>query len=697
MKTKGIGYIGIIILFILISFNKIFSQDSLHITWGEIPIEDLKMQTFPADTSASAVILFDFGNSYMDSDLNLVYERITRVKILNAKGFDYGTFSIPLYVRDHSESLDEDDIKGTTYWINEEGKIEKKELEEDDILKEEVDDDHVVYKFTLPALKPGCVIEARYKTKDKASWEANDWVFQRRDPVAWSEYRFSYPKHFSYAISQNGYEPYFISDVKDITRRFYGKAESMLGKSSVDCRELRWVVKDIPAFRDEPYITTPKDYINRIEIQLAGYALNYLGKREFFTNWHKLVDDLIKSDKFIERIEVTGDVKKITNEVTKDLKTPIQKVEAIYNWVAKSIVCSGSGIGVANQDVDDVLESKKGNHSEVTFLFLSMLKSIGIDGYAVISSTRSNGLIQDIYPMVSQFNYVLALAPVDNRYCFFDPTDPLRPMDLLPSDILNAPGLVIIPDSVIWVGIKSDNKNLTTSLCNLNLNEEGELKGNFEQMTNNYSSLKVRKMIESETDKDAAKEIFDTEKLGFSVDSAIIKGKDSVAAKLDVNANVFSDSYTQSNGEMIYLNPHFLNRISDNPFKAKTRRFPISYNYPRSVITIVNLTIPDNYEVKENLTSKNFSVSDFVLFMRSVAVQGNSIQIFYKFTIMKDEIPAEDYEKLKEFYTKMVSAEAEQLVLGIKTDNPVKEDSSDKGSSAIPQTSKQNIEKNGAK
>jgi hypothetical protein len=36
------------------------------IKYGEIPMEDMQMTIYPGDSSASAVVLADYGNSYMD-------------------------------------------------------------------------------------------------------------------------------------------------------------------------------------------------------------------------------------------------------------------------------------------------------------------------------------------------------------------------------------------------------------------------------------------------------------------------------------------------------------------------------------------------------------------------------------------------------------------------------------------------------
>ena len=80
-----------IITFLITTNN--YSQD-VPIKWGKIPLSDLQMTSFPKDSNASAVVLCDFGESKLDDELDIVYTRYLRVKILNENGYDWGTHSI---------------------------------------------------------------------------------------------------------------------------------------------------------------------------------------------------------------------------------------------------------------------------------------------------------------------------------------------------------------------------------------------------------------------------------------------------------------------------------------------------------------------------------------------------------------------------------------------------------------------------
>jgi hypothetical protein len=111
------------------------------VKFGDVSIDDLKMNRYDKDSSASAVVLADYGESILQYDQNkgfvLHFERITRIKILTKDGLDQGNFSIPLY---HDSGNDEkiSGLKAVTYNL-ENGKIVESKLKNDGIFKEKYD------------------------------------------------------------------------------------------------------------------------------------------------------------------------------------------------------------------------------------------------------------------------------------------------------------------------------------------------------------------------------------------------------------------------------------------------------------------------------------------------------------------------------------------------------------------------------
>ncbi|MDH5550618.1 MAG: DUF3857 domain-containing protein [Gemmatimonadota bacterium] len=150
---------------LLLSFVTVFSAGPSHAqgrldreppAWGEIPPEHLEMNLYAPDSSAAAVILADFGRVSFDDDLDMVFERHTRVKILTEAGYEWATVTIPYHAEDRTQRVT--DIQGHTYWAVDGNGVEIHKMNGESIFDEDVEGEWKQIRFTLPALQPGAVI-----------------------------------------------------------------------------------------------------------------------------------------------------------------------------------------------------------------------------------------------------------------------------------------------------------------------------------------------------------------------------------------------------------------------------------------------------------------------------------------------------------------------------------------------------------
>ena len=80
--------------------------------FGEVSLDELKMTDYPGDTTASAVILFDKGECYLDDQLSVTFKRHIRIKFFKKDAFDKWA-NETIYLNHLSESISK--LKGATY------------------------------------------------------------------------------------------------------------------------------------------------------------------------------------------------------------------------------------------------------------------------------------------------------------------------------------------------------------------------------------------------------------------------------------------------------------------------------------------------------------------------------------------------------------------------------------------------------
>ena len=318
----------------------------------------------------------------------------------------------------------------------------------------------------------------------------------------------------------------------------------------------------------------------------------------------------------------------------------------------------------AGKDGDDVLESKTGDNAEISFLLLSMLQRAGIPCCPVILSTRSNGSIQKVYPLVSQFNYVLCKAIVNGTPLYLDPTDPLRPMNLLPRKVLNVEGLEIQEGPLSWVKLTSTRQYVHRSVATVTLHEDGTMDGTLESADEDYSALDKRRGLKDKKEMEIIKEAFNTEETGMTVDSVHIMGRDSIDTGLKLWAHVASDQYANVAGNLIYINPLVIDRKKSNPFKVPVRKFPVDMAYGTRTLTVVNVEIPKGYVIKEQPPDRTLSMQKEALtYTRKCLVDNNRVQVLSDLAIKWSYFAPNEYQRLRNFYAEMLNLQNDQIVL----------------------------------
>jgi hypothetical protein len=104
--------------------------------------------------------------------------------------------------------------------------------------------------------------------------------------------------------------------------------------------------------------------------------------------------------------------------------------------------------------------------------------------------------------------------------------------------------------------------------------------------------------------------------------------------------------------------------LHENPFKLEIREYPIDYGYSFLNKYVVNIQIPDGYELENLPTSEIFSMQDDIgSFKFMTSSSGNTINLIVTHQMNSPIVSSEYYDMLKEFYQKMIYKQNEKIVL----------------------------------
>lgn len=636
------------------------------IKFGDVTKEELLMTTYDKDTSASAVILADYGFSsivYRESlGFSLDFERTTRIKILTKDGLKWGDFIIPLYV---SGSDDEKigTLKAATYNLQD-GKIVESKVKNDGIFKEKVDENTIHMKVTCPNVKEGSVVEITYRMNSPFLFNFQDWYFQSTIPIVMSEYRANIPEYFNYDKYLQGYVSLAVATESREPTKIRSAYNTQAGAGEVDLMETRarWVARDVPAFKPEPYMTAVHDFISKLNFELASIKFPNQPIKTFLGDWKDINKTMWESDAFGRQVTSNGFLKNTVEQLIANVSSPEEKIIAITNYVKANVAWDGMQRRSISDPLRKVLDNKKGSSAEINLLLASMLEKANIKVSPVLLSTRDHGLLREATPALGQFNYVICLAEYGDKSILLDATEKLLPIGMLPERCLNGKGFVVGKEGFKWVPLNAPMKTRSTTSAELTLTESDNLKGKLKVDCNGYAALRHRKRYFTDGEIEFLKQFVGSR--AWEIQNTSISNAEKIHENFVQEHEVIVNENTMVAGDMVYIDPFITSSQKQNPFKSEVRQYPVDFGSPMEETFHLKLELPANYTVDELPQSKVIALPENAgRYMYNVAQNGNVITVTSMFQINKSLFTQLEYPYLREFYNQIVAKQAEQIVL----------------------------------
>ena len=647
------------ILFLLFFSLTSFAQEGF-MKWNNIPLSDLKMKTYELDEEANAVVLGQTVSAkfeYYGDQRAMIYLYHVRIKILSKAGLDQATIEIPYHSSDQLQGINF--IKGYTSTLKD-GKIVKTKLTKKDIFNEKVNEFISQKKFTMPSVEVGSIIEYKYQLNSKRLTVLEDFYFQREIPVKWAEVNFKTPGYFEYISLMQTPLPFHISTEKSINYDLGAEYKKVNG------RHYHWVVKDAPALVKERFTTTINNHRQRIRIQLK--KVQYPGQlaQYIFNTWQDTRKTLMEHNDFGDRFLNKNSTRKTSAKcpAVSDLSMDKeQRVKEIYQFVQNNMKWDGTYGYMADKSFDYIFNTKTGDAGEINLMLVSLLRNAGFDAYPALLSTRKNGKHTPLYPILRQFNYVIAEVMIDDEILLLDAVDPVLPAGMVSFRCLNDQAWSLRGEQGTWINVPAQ-KSLKIVHINLKLEEDGSAAGFIKSTYKGYDAVSQRREAISSKENVYIEEGIKEDIPNVKIDSLVFKNRDNINAKFYETFYLSIPEAAEVAGDLIYFNPLLNQGWEKNPFKLDERTYPINLGYPFYTQIIMNITPPEGYtidELPENVVINLLNKGGNFQFLSNTLPNG-STQIISKLKMLNNKYYSEDYHHIKQFFDMVIDNHSTQLV-----------------------------------
>lgn len=640
--------------------------------YGNVTPEDFNTKITGPDSAAAAIKLFDVGRGSFEispksGQFVYVFQRHVRYKVVNKKGYGLADVEIGLYNNSGNTYLEKlQTVRGATYNLVD-GKIIISKMNSDAKFSNRIDKNHIAQKFTLPNIKEGSIIEYTYNTVSDFIYTLDDWYFQGSYPTKYSSYTLTIPQYLKYKISAGGYIDIVQLKDQEVQESYHISATNTSNSGNVTAAAVRtaYYAEDIPAIKDESYITTLRDYISRIGHELTAVDFPGSGYKDYSSTWPSILKELKDDERFGKFINRNNYNKGFLDGIIKSEKDSVAKMNLIFNYLKNTVKWDGKYSYYSDASSQRaVIEKKSGSSADINLCLLTLLNTAGLKSSAVLLSTRNNGRHPG-YPLLTKFNNVIVETRIGEKTFLLDATDNDNLPDFISYQNLNHRGLKIDLTNNLaeWISTENEVLSKTSKLYNLTLGTDNKFTGTLYLASSNYEGLDRRSAYKAATNEVEFVKSYKTNKPGLEISEYKIEHLNEPEEPLSETIGITIEDNVEDAGNLIYFAPLFYDRKKENPFNLEDRKFPVDFAYPFEENTRTIVDFPANYQLDKLPKNEAFSLPDDKgSFSILYSTEGNKLAVKTKISIKRSLFTAEDYFDLKELYKNIVRKEAEQIV-----------------------------------
>ncbi len=588
--------------------------------FGDISVEELQLTEDEVFSNAPAAILYED----IDLDFGKLLTVHERVKIYTAEGVEFSNWEIPF-----------EDVKGlkaATYNLVD-GAVEKTKVSSDNIFVEEVSEDEEVRKITFPNVRPGSIIEIKYKVPFIGLYTI---YTQHYLPIRKIRVNINNPVRISLDIKEN---PYVKIPIKKIEKDY----------------NYLFVGEDIPPLRRENYVSNINNHRGMLLLHVYGGLLPQY-------SWNKLASLAMQLEWFGGQLERGGGFyRKDLDYVLAGVEDELEKAKKIDRFL-KTCMKWNEYYSRGSESIKHAYSNKEGSAGDINLLLVSMLREAGLEAHPMLVASKGRGWV--MYPRLNSYNTVVAAVTIDEQIYLLDASRKKLGFAQLPLAYINGSGLIVRPDnSSLNYPITIDFQSVNTLLISSEINvEDLSVSGTVRKQLTNYMAWEHRERYENERE-ETYEEVLENRDL-FQVSNMQVTDFDSAPDPLRIQYDFVYENYVEEIGDRLYIKPLLHCDLQENHFNEEDRLYPMDFEYPHTSRFIINYQIPEGYSVESLPAGKHVIIPDGIGSLKfNASEQQGNIQVSFTLEINEHLVPAGYYEGFKELFNEYSNFSKAKIVL----------------------------------
>jgi hypothetical protein len=618
-----------------------------------VPPEELKMTGEPLAAGAPAIILYrqvDRDDNSRTSHEDNYY----RIKILTEEGRKYADIVIP-FVKGNDNVID---VHART--IQPDGSIRSFDGQVFEKTLEKSRGRKILAKtFTFPDVQVGSILEYyfTYDLKENSLFDSH-WIV--------TDELFTKTAKFSLKPYAGNFENPFL-----LRWSWHDLPADMAPKEGQD-HIIRMEAHNIAAFQREDFMPPEDEVKARVDFIYSldppekdqdkfwrQLAKKRNGALESFAGKHKAMEDAVaqivspndtpevKLRKIYARVQQLRNTSYELRKTEQEEKRDKEKVAA---------------------NVEDVWKRGYGDGTQLTWLYLALVRAAGFEAYGCWVSDRRNYFFTPTTMEGAKLDANVVLVKLNGKDLYFDPGALFTPSGLLPWSETGTAGLRLDGNGGSWIRtiLPESTESQIQRSAKLKLSDAGDLEG---KLTVTYTGLEAlyRRLDMRNADDVARKKFLENqikEQVPAAAELELTNKPDwaSTETPLVAELDMKVPGWASSAGKRAILPIGFFTGHEKRIFEHTNRVHPIYFEYPYQKVDDVTIELPTGWQVS-SIPRQQTSDGHVVFYDLKVESGKSTVHVTRKLNLDFLILEPKYYGALRNFFQVVRTGDEEQVLL----------------------------------
>ena len=607
--------------------------------WLPVTPQDQQIKEVPGNPGASAIQLY-YANQLHDNEGYEFYYK--RIKILNESGKQYADVEISGTVESKVTNLKARTIHPDGTIVEFTGKPFDKTIFKGRGFK------LAAKAFTMPDVTVGSIIEYKYRLE---YYWSDTWVLQHD--------LFTVKEFVSFEPSQ------------------YGQGLSWVGRNLQDHQpakksgrwEMQW--ENIPAFEVEANMPPERNYKPTIQFYYLSYQIT--NSEKFWVEVGKYINEYY--ERYIgnrkEIREAAAEAIGAETDPEKKLRKLYDRAQQVKNLSYEREMTQQEKKKEkikTNENLGDIVKRGYGDSDDITAFFVGMARASGFEASLLLASNRREDFFSDKLLTLDNFTGRVAMVNLNGKMIYLQPGVRYCPFGLLHWTNTSTEALKFDKKggSFVLVPGFNNDKSITRRIANMELSEDGALRGDVSVEFVGQEALEHRLDANGDDEAKRTKDLEDELK-GWLPQGAVVKltkveGWDTPTQSLVAHFTLELPDYATVAGKRVLMPSLLFLSPQRHAFAHAERKYPVYFPYPFSERDRITVKLPSGYSM-ENLPPKQDLSLDFARYQTASAYDGKRFIAERAFGLNAVFVQLAHYPELKEFMSKVQAGDEQQAVL----------------------------------